>query len=370
VVKRQFPLVAVLSALALGAAGVRVIAQWQVLVPAGAMPASRLLLLEAGNWTAWTAWAAILALVAARLDDSRWQGARRAATVSLLAVAPIVTVPILTAPLHWLVTDSPGVGASGAHVAGHNLPTNLLLGVAMVAVWRRRAGRERTRALETTAADLRAQLAEAQLAVLRAQLDPHFLFNALNSATVLARRGAGDDVARLLTHLAALLRHSLDAAANQVVPLRVELEVLGHYLDIERVRHGDRLVVHVTVAPGLQDHPVPSLLLQPLVENSILHGFTDPSRPLTIAVGVGRDGDALTITVQDDGAGVPTAPGAPPAERIGLGNTRARLDGLYGAAAALRMAPAPGGRGTRVTVVVPSTELRAGRATATRGARG
>jgi two-component system LytT family sensor kinase len=272
-------------------------------------------------------------------------------TGGLLALAPLVVVPIFSSPWHWLVTFSPSLVHSAAHIMGHNMPTNLLLGVAMVAVVQGRANRERTRRLEQTASDLRAQLAESQLAVLRARLDPHFLFNALNSAMVLARRGETQKVERLLDHLSMLLRHSLDAASAQVVPLRVEVEVLRHYVDIEQVRHGDRLVVQWDVARGFDDRLVPSMVLQPLVENAIRHGLGEPSRALTVAIGVHQSDGKLLLSVQDDGKGLPDA--EEPAEGIGLGHTRARLAGLYGDRAYLKLEPVAGARGTRVTIGLP-----------------
>jgi two-component system, LytTR family, sensor kinase len=357
-VKRYLPLVAILSSLALGASIVRGIAQLQLMesVGGGAGLTGRVLfLIETGNWLGWTAWAVILAVVMLRLED---RGAGTMTTIMLsgvLALAPLLLVPALSSPWHWLVTSSPGVLHSAGHIAGHNMPTNLLLGVAMVAVVQVRSHVDRTRRLERTAADLRAQLAESQLAVLRARLDPHFLFNALNSVMVLARRGEGKKVESVVEHLSALLRHSLDSAGAQVVPLRVELEVLRHYLDIEQVRHGDRLVVSWNIDGGLEDNMVPSIVLQPLVENAIRHGFTDGIRPLTVAITVARTDDGLVLCVEDDGEGLTRRDVDQPSEGIGLGHTRARLAGLYGDRAYLTLASATSGRGARVTIGIPTT---------------
>lgn len=314
-----------------------------------------LFLIETGNWLGWTAWAVILALVMLRLED---RGAVTMTTIvasGVLALVPLVLVPALSSPWHWLVTSSPGVLHSARHIVGHNMPTNLLLGAAMVAVVQGRTHFDRTRRLERTAADLRAQLAESQLAVLRARLDPHFLFNALNSVMVLARRGEGKKVESVIEDLAALLRHSLDSAGAQVVPLRVELEVLRHYLDIEQVRHGDRLVVRWDIDSGLEDRMVPSFVLQPLVENAIRHGFTDGMRPLTVAITVTSSDDGLVLCVEDDGEGLTRSDFEKPAEGIGLGTTRARLAGLYGDRASLTLAPSAKGQGVQVTIGIPTT---------------
>jgi LytS/YehU family sensor histidine kinase len=261
---------------------------------------------------------------------------------------------MFSSPWHWFVTDSGGVVASAVHIVGHNFPTNLLLAVAMLAVAQGVVGRERTGRLERTAAHLRAQLAESQLATLRAQLDPHFLFNALNSVAVLARRGEMARVDTMVARLAALLRHSLETGRAQQVPLGVELESLRHYLDIELVRHGDRLDVRWDIAPALEDRVVPSFVLQPLVENAVRHGFTDPARALRIEVGAREAVGTLILTVGDDGEGLTMGDRERPAEGIGIGHTRARLTGLYGDAARLEIAPGEEGRGARVTITIPA----------------
>lgn len=351
---RPLPLAAILSLLALGTALVRTIAQWQVTLQfSGPFTARSLLLLETGNWIGWSLWAVLLAAASQRLRDEP-SAALAFAWRAGLALLPLVVVPLLSSPMHWLVTHSSGIHESAAHIATHNLPTNLLLGVAMVAVVQGRLVRDRSRRLEQTAADLRARLAETELAMLRARLDPHFLFNALNSATVLARRGEGQQVERVLAQLAALLRHSLDSASAQLVPLRVELEALGFYLGIEQVRFGNRLTVRIDVEPGLEGRAVPSFILQPIVENAVHHGFTDATRTLTIVVSVMRgQGDSIVLRVEDDGEGLTRQAREEPAERIGLGHTRARLAGLYGAGASLVLGPSSGGRGACVTIVLP-----------------
>jgi LytS/YehU family sensor histidine kinase len=193
-------------------------------------------------------------------------------------------------------------------------------------------------------------LADAQLTTLRAQLDPHFLFNALNSVSVLARRGQVQDVDRMVGRLAGLLRHSLESSRAQLVTLRVELTALQHYLEIEQVRHGERLVVSVDVPDALRDRVVPSFLLQPLVENAIHHGFTDSLQSLHLEVVAREKEGTLTLTITDDGAGLPGA-GVP--DGVGLSTTRARLAGLYGSRASLDLRPGDGGRGVRATVQIP-----------------
>ncbi|MBC7894651.1 MAG: histidine kinase [Cytophagaceae bacterium] len=348
----RWRLVAILSAIALGASVVRTVTQVQTFASAGVPMGLRVLVpTEVGNWIGWTLWAVILTAAIRRFVQPARSPAAGVGILVLLTLAPILVVPILASPGHWLGFDSAGLAQSARHMTGHNFPTNLLLGVAMVGVAQGYMGLQRARRLELTTARLHAQLADAQLETLRAQLNPHFLFNALNSIAVLARRGQVGPVEQMVTRLAGLLRHSLDSARSQLVPLRVELEALRHYLEIEQVRHGARLDVTWAIADALHDRIVPSFLLQPLVENTIRHGFDDPVRPLHVVVGAATTGAHLVLTVFDDGAGL--AAREAPEDGIGLGHTRARLAGLYGGKATLTLAPGEGGRGARVTITIP-----------------
>jgi len=344
----------ILSGIALAAFAVRMAAQAQAMGTAGVpMRWPPVLATEAANWLGWTAWAvAMVPLVRRLVERPAASRASGAGLLLALAVAPVVVVPLLASPVHWLGFGR-GATLFGAfrHVLGHNAPVNLLLGATMVGVANGYLGLQRARRLEVTAARLGAQLAQAQLDTLRAQLDPHFLFNALNSIAVLARRGRVLEVEQMVTRLAGLLRHSLESSRSQLVTLRVELTALRHYIEIEQVRHGDRLAATVDVPEALHERTVPSFLLQPLVENAVRHGFVDPQRPLHLAVSARAEPGGLVLTVVDDGAGVGSR-GAP-GDGVGLGHTRARLAGLYGGRASLVLAPGEGGRGTRVTVTLP-----------------
>ena len=178
-------------------------------------------------------------------------------------------------------------------------------------------GESRERTLEAT---------RLALDNLRAQLQPHFLFNTLQSiSTLIHRDPAAAD--RMLTDLSELLRLSLRSPGSKEVPLREELEFLERYLQIMRVRFGDRLVIAVHVEPNVMDVPVPSLVLQPIVENAIQHGMADRTDRGHVQVRAARDGSALRLEVFDDGPG-PSA--TPSSNGIGLANTRERLRRLYG----------------------------------------
>ena len=162
---------------------------------------------------------------------------------------------------------------------------------------------------------------------LRAQLQPHFLFNTLQSISTLIHRDAAA-ADRMLTDLSELLRLSLRSSASQEVPLRDELGFLDRYLDIMRVRFGDRLRILVDAAGDVRDALVPSLVLQPIVENAITHGMADRPDVGHVSVRARRNGPALWLEVSDDGPGLAAPAGN--GNGIGLANTRERVARLYG----------------------------------------
>ncbi len=217
--------------------------------------------------------------------------------------------------------------------------------------------RDEAARLELRAAELQAQLAQSQLGALKAQLQPHFLFNTLNAIMSLVRQARNEQAEIMLGRLADLLRAVLDDASAQEVPLRRELEYTRLYLAIEEVRFEDRLRVEFDAQPGLLDALVPHLVLQPLVENAIRHGIGRSAAAGRIAIRARREGDVLQLVVEDDGPGLAVADPRRPAG-IGLENTRARLERLHGGAATLTLEErAP--HGVAVTIAVPWREADA-----------
>jgi signal transduction histidine kinase len=188
----------------------------------------------------------------------------------------------------------------------------------------------RRRAAELGRAQLETQLAYAQLAALRAQLQPHFLFNTLNAAVALARAGDAPGTARILVLLGDLLRQLLRSDAPQEVPLREELALLETYLEIQRVRFGDRLQIGWDIGDDVRDALVPQLVLQPLVENALQHGIARRTLAGRLDITAARRGDQLQLTVCDDGPGVAPSFSLASATGVGLRNTRERLRRLYG----------------------------------------
>ena len=209
-----------------------------------------------------------------------------------------------------------------------------------------RESRER----ELSAARLETRLTEARLQAVRAQINPHFLFNTLNAISTLALRGDRDAAADAIGRLSDLLRLSLDEDRGQEIPLSEEIEFLDGYLEIMRTRFGDRLRVDREIDGSVMNALVPRLVLQPLVENAILHGVMTDSSGGRVRIVVQHDDGTIKMSVHDSGPGF--ADGAAPREGIGLGNTRVRLEELYGSNAELTIGTSTEG-GTVVSVSLP-----------------
>ncbi|HEX5871410.1 MAG TPA: histidine kinase [Longimicrobium sp.] len=201
---------------------------------------------------------------------------------------------------------------------------------------------------------LETQLVHGQLQALKMQLHPHFLFNTLHAISTLVHSNP-DHAERMIASLSEMLRTTLTKHDAQEVTLREELSVLEPYLDIEKTRFGERLTVRVDVSRDLQDAVVPHLLLQPLVENAIRHGISSRPEGGEIAVRARIRAGKLELAVEDDGVGMPAEPRP---DGVGLGNTRARLNRLYGSGHAFRIDSVPGA--TRVTVLLPLRRDAAG----------
>ncbi|HWA59322.1 MAG TPA: histidine kinase [Gemmatimonadales bacterium] len=228
------------------------------------------------------------------------------------------------------------------------MPVDMLVYWAVVGgVHAARASTE-AREREQAAVRLEASLAEARLAALREQLQPHFLFNSLNAVSTLALRGDGQAVTQALSTLSDLLRMTLDTRAPEL-PLAEELAFLDRYLELQQLRFGDRLTVVRRIDDDALDAAVPAMLLQPLVENALRHGVEREPGAGRVEIEIRRQGGGLLLTVRDSGPGFRRVQGI--REGIGLGNTRARLAALYGAQAWLECGDVPGGGGeTRITL--------------------
>jgi len=205
---------------------------------------------------------------------------------------------------------------------------------------------------ELRAVQLESRLIQAELNALREQLKPHFFFNTLNTVAVLVREGKNDLAVTLLARLGSLLRMSLDGNRDNETTLRAEMEFLERYIEIQKARFPDRLTVDISVDDEALGATVPWMILQPIVENAILHGIAPKSGPGRLEI-LGRiESGELHLEVRDDGRGLPE--GRPLTEGTGLTNTRERLAKLYGDAGRLTLNGRPAG-GIAVEIVLPCT---------------
>jgi hypothetical protein len=301
---------------------------------------------------------AYFAILAARPIMS---SARRAAAVSALTLIEYVALVAFLIGTHRVaLTASPLAAAAGFGVAPLDEGAKLLLLAVAGAIatyattWQERLVRSYSRASHERDR-LEVRLAQAQLESLKHQLQPHFLFNALNAITALIP--TEPRIAQRTVHgLGELLRFSLSDDGEHEVRLEHELQLLGYYLDIQRIRFHDRISVRVDTDPTVTRALVPNLMLQPLVENAIRHGIGPRAAGGAILVEVSREEDDLRVRVTDDGVGAVLGPGGGlMREGVGLGNTRARLQHLYGARHRLQVSTAPGA-GFVVEIYVPYRE--------------
>lgn len=310
---------------------------------------------QAPGWYAWAAFTPVIVALASRFPLARpfrWRSVAAHVAGYLLVALSSSSVWALVGM--WL---RPPAGGSflptlrNWFVSG--LPFTVLAYAAVIGIFHGIRATARLQARERDAARLAQQLTEAQLASLRMQLRPHFLFNALNAIMALVRDGDAARAVAALSLLSDVLRATLRSGASHEVALAEEVAFTRRYLDIERIRFGDRLGVTIDVPPELLDAAVPTFLLQPFVENSIRHGILDRRRGGTITITVRASDGSLHLAVRDDGAGLPPGWDARHRAGVGIANARERLERLYGDAAALGIESVPGGGGVTVAIVLP-----------------
>jgi two-component sensor histidine kinase len=312
---------------------------------------------EAVGWALLTPW---IFQLAARHGAGR----RRPADLALLAAVGLLValgITLASGAVRHPGPPGPPPSGPGRHGGGPPGPpfwygflNALVIYLGVLAAGLARTYSLRYQARRQQAVALQARLAEARLDALRRQLDPHFLFNTLNAISSLVERDPRG-VRRMVARLAELLRASLDRADRPEIPLRDELALLERYLDIMRVRLQDRLEVSVEVDERVLDTPVPTLLLQPLVENAIRHGIEKRTDGGRIWIEGAESAGTLTLRVRDNGPGAAVEAAE---DGVGLWNTRARLQQLYGSAHRFTLGPAEGG-GTVAEVQLPIRQQRA-----------
>ena len=235
-----------------------------------------------------------------------------------------------------------------------DLHFNILAYWAILGIWHAVDYYRRSREHQLAVAQLERSLTQARLEALRMQLQPHFLFNTLHGISALMHRDP-EAANNLIVRLSDLLRLTLEHTGAQEIPLKRELEFLEPYLEIERTRFQDRLTVSLEIDPATLDACVPCLILQPLVENAMRHGITPRSASGHIEIRAQVHNGMLRLEVKDDGVGL--RQNGREGSGIGLGNTRARLEHLYGREHRFELRPAPGG-GLVVSLAIPFHEYQ------------
>jgi two-component system, LytTR family, sensor kinase len=222
--------------------------------------------------------------------------------------------------------------------------------------------------LEARAAALESSVAQARLDALSMQMNPHFLFNTLTAISGLVSQERKAEAREVIQRLGELLRQSLGNGSGPFTTVAREAALVEDYLYIQRIRFSDRLGATVDIDREARDCLIPSMLLQPLVENAIRHGVEPKEGKGTVQVSVRREADSIRINIADSGAGFALGrDGRPAREGIGIANTRERLDHIYGSAASLQLQNRAGG-GAEAIVILPLMSEQNGHHSAT-GAR-
>ena len=271
------------------------------------------------------------------------------AFASLLVSACVATADAVVNSITRPSRASLLTSASNWFLSG--LPATTLAYFAIIGISYALRSTARLRERERQAAALEAQLREAQLGALRMQLQPHFLFNSLNAIMALVRDRDTERAIQALSLLSDVLRATVNSANAHETTLAQELDFLTRYLEIERVRFGDRLRVTVDVPNELHDALVPTFLLQPFVENSLKHGILRERTGNEIKVSARTLNDTLAITVADDGRGLPSSGDS--TGGVGISNARSRLEHMYGPTAHLSVRNAISAAGTVVDISLP-----------------
>ena len=320
----------------------------------------RVFVWQLAGWGFWTLAAPVLAWRGEAIARSRpWWRALPAALLvgtALIAlhvtfVAAVVAIvqqfePVATYPFsvalsrqisRWLLVDV--VAAVGLTTLGFVL-----------------ASYRHARQLEVNESRLEADLARAELETLRLRMQPHFLFNILNSIAALIHRGDGQRAQAMIVELGEMLRETVGRSQRDTVSLRDELAFVNRYVELQRTRFPDRLEVHSSVPEECLGVGVPTLSLQPLIENAIRHGLSGNVRTLRVDVEAGLQNGNLQLSVSDDGEGLPESFDIERDAGLGVGNLRSRLKRMFGDGAELALERRSGG-GTIALLTLPAIEM-------------
>jgi signal transduction histidine kinase len=317
---------------------------------------SQALLWAVNSWTGWLVLAPLVFLIARRIPIERPNLGRALGAHALAGTGIAIVAGLLCFSMERTTGQLTSATLTntqlGLMYVSKNWAFYTMVYAALVALHHGVDYYGRYRERTVREAQLTAQLAGARLEVLKMQLQPHFLFNTLHAISALVRKDP-EAADRIITRLGDILRMTLQTNGRQEVPLQQELDLLEKYFEIQRTRFGARLTVHLQQDATAVDALVPSLLLQPVIENSIRYAVETREEPGAVWVETRRMGERIRLEVRDDGPGFPDDVKTPaPGRGLGLRNTRARLTALYGDAGFFDIGDAREG-GARVTIEIP-----------------
>jgi two-component system, LytTR family, sensor kinase len=295
------------------------------------------------TYAIWTVCTPVVLFFCQHIRNRHWKAAYWIAAHSAFAVLTLLLIAIASIPFTQAEGDLANVPRASWHFVSilfwQSVAWNLWMYWVIVGIYYGLDYYFGERDARIRAAQLEGQLAKAELEVLKGQLQPHFLFNTLNliSSLIHTDAASADD---MIGDLGSLLRLSLKSQASQEVSLAEEMSALELYLNIQRQRFQDTLTVQIEMDPNTLDAKVPHLILQPLVENAFRHGISKRVGPGVLRIESRNGNGMLRVRVSDNGPGIR---GEVANVGIGLANTRARLERLYGARAALKLENSPAG---------------------------
>ena len=321
---------------------------------------ARMLVWQVSSWCFWGLAAVFVLRFGSGLSIENGRSGR-AARVALIGLAFCAAHLIVTAQLTvwvqpFLPMPAPTFSEAFAGQIASTLVVDLLVFGLLLAAGTALGARHRARALEQREARLEVELARAQLDALRLEIHPHFLFNTLNSIAALIRVKDNPRALEMLLGLSELMRATVDGPRDHLVPLSTEIDFVRRYVDLQRERFADRLEIRWNIDDDTLGVPVPTLVLQPLVENAIRHGAAPQPSRCEVTIAARLIGARLQLRVSDIGAGLPAGFDLTRDAGTGLRNTGSRLKQLYGDQASLEVRPGDRG-GTIVDVFVPRTPL-------------
>lgn len=315
---------------------------------------------QLASWNFWVLFTPMVSRLGGGLSGSRPVVRRQIVHLCSVAFVLIVSHTVLAAQLAvwfqpYLPAGSGDLRAAIGSLFRSQLVTDLLAFTTLLFIGSTLAISTRARHLALRESQLEAALARANLEALRLEIQPHFLFNTLNSIAALIRIKANDKALEMLLGLSELMRTTIDRAPTHVTSLALEVEFVKRYIELQRARFGDQLHVTYAIDDACAAAAVPTFLLQPLVENAFRHGISRRAGRADLELGAARDGRGLRVWVGDSGVGLPAGFSVERDAGTGLSNIRVRLKHLYGDAATLELTARPAG-GTLAIVRLPRSE--------------